>query len=115
MDSAALRERLKQLPAKLTEAAVPALRSVAELTLSASQADCPKLTGELAASGVVEPVPGGFAVSFKAPHALIVHERTDVAHTTGRAKYLETNYLEQLPKLPTKLLQAAEEAIAELR
>jgi len=115
LDSAALRERLKQLPAKVAEKAVPALRSVAELTLSASQADCPKLTGELAASGVVEPVPGGFAVVFKAPHALIVHERTDLAHTTGRAKFLETNYLEQLPQLPTKLLQAAEDAIAELR
>lgn len=51
---------------------------------------CPVDSGELRASVYVAPKSGGgVEVGFKAPHAVQVHERTDVDHDDGEAKFLE--------------------------
>ena len=51
---------------------------------------CPVDKGELRASVFVAPKQGGgVEVGFKAPHAVQVHERTDLHHEDGEAKFLE--------------------------
>jgi hypothetical protein len=51
---------------------------------------CPVDKGDLRASVFVEPAAGGgVRVGFKAPHAALVHERTDVHHDEGEPKFLE--------------------------
>ena len=51
---------------------------------------CPVDTGALRESVFVKPAPGhGVEVGFSAPHAAYVHERTDLHHDEGEAKFLE--------------------------
>jgi hypothetical protein len=51
---------------------------------------CPVDSGELRASVFVKPTAGhGVEVGFSAPHAAYVHERTDLHHDEGEAKFLE--------------------------
>ena len=51
---------------------------------------CPVDTGELRASVFVRPTPaGGVVVGFSSEHAIFVHERTDLSHAEGEAKFLE--------------------------
>jgi hypothetical protein len=50
---------------------------------------CPVETGELQESVFLKPTTDGAEVGFSAPHALYVHERIDVEHADGEAKFLE--------------------------
>ena len=65
------------------------VKSAAEALLQRTLPHTPKLSGELRASGTVEGEGLEAKVAFTAPHAIPVHERTDVRHTTGEAKFLE--------------------------
>lgn len=57
------------------------------------QADAQKLvpidTGRLKASAKTQVENSEVTVSFNTPYALVVHERLDVYHPVGQAKYLE--------------------------
>jgi hypothetical protein len=50
---------------------------------------CPVQTGELRESVFIQPTQDGAEVGFSAPHALYVHERLDLEHDEGEAKFLE--------------------------
>lgn len=69
-----------------------------EIIMTLAKERTPVDTGSLRSSGVVFPIKlirrsiiskGGFGGS-AAPYAAIVHERLDVRHTVGRAKYYES-------------------------
>ena len=76
---------------RATSAAVfnEALRIFAE-----SQREVPVDTGNLRASGFIVPTSTrglkfGVVIGYNTHYALAVHERTEVRHTVGKAKYLE--------------------------
>lgn len=93
---AALIARLTALSARVREAAAAAMYQDAEETMTISKGLVPVDTGTLRASGFVEPPEitadniivrmgyGGAASDY----ALKVHERTDISHKVGQAKYL---------------------------
>ena len=74
------------------EAVAEAVSEEAQRVFEESQGEVPVDTGDLRASGHLEvEVDGSFvqaAISYDAPHAAAVHERTWVRHTNGKAKYL---------------------------
>lgn len=77
---------------------------MAEKVLYASQDLCPVRTGELRDSGHLEETPNGVAVVYDAPHALTIHERLDLPHPTGQAKFLEQPTLEAAPEFFQKAM-----------
>lgn len=85
-------EQAREAPAKVDFA-----RQAGEL-LAAAQANCPVDTGELVASGRVDMGPNGPEVVFDAPHAAAVHERLDLVHQSGHAKFLERAILDNREK-----------------
>jgi hypothetical protein len=107
-------ESLKTAEAKRRAAAVVAIEQFANHVLGEAQALAPVDTGFLKASGYVAPVgdpgegggPLSFTIGFNAHYALIVHERLDVHHPQGQAKFLETAMRVNAPKL-VNFVQAA--------
>lgn len=58
-------------------------------------------TGDLRDSGQVVPEgDGSYAVEFTAPHAIYVHERTELHHAHGQAKFLEQAVAEVSAEAP---------------
>jgi hypothetical protein len=82
-------------------AAPEGLELAAEKLLAESRQRVPVATGELKDSGKVVMQDGAASVVYDAPHALSVHERLDVRHPDGQAKYLE----EPMNQFGDKLLQ----------
>ena len=74
---------------KLVRQAREASEAGAEALLSASQANVPVDTGRLRDSGTVVSDSSGAAAGYTADYAVYVHERTWVAHPSGKAKFLE--------------------------
>lgn len=65
---------------------------------------CPVDTGELRASVFVRPTAaGGVTVGFSSPHAVYVHERTDLRHDEGEAKFLEKAAGAEAPVLASRV------------
>lgn len=66
------------------------LRALADAELELSNSKVPTDTGELKRSGRVTEAGGDkLSVVYDAAHAAIVHERMDLAHDDGQAKFLE--------------------------
>jgi hypothetical protein len=65
------------------------LEEIAFRILKKAKEKTPVDTGFLRSSGQVEEIDGGFRVAFKAKYALPVHERTEVSHANGEAKFLK--------------------------
>lgn len=65
----------------------------------------PIQTGALRQSVVVVPSGSTVAVGFTAPYAAEVHERTDVAHDEGEAKFLEHAMNEAAATMATLVAQ----------
>lgn len=65
------------------------LEDFANKLLRDANRDAPKDTGTLRGSGFVQMDQGRAIVAYGAWYAAIVHERLDVRHTVGRAKWLE--------------------------
>lgn len=65
------------------------VQSAAEMLLQRTLPNTPKRSGELRGSGRVAGAGLEASVAFTAPHAIAVHERTDVRHAVGQAKFLE--------------------------
>lgn len=86
----------------------------AQETLALARQNCPVATGELLESGTVENYPDGSEVAFKAPHAIYVHERLDVAHTNGGPKFLERAFLEVSAGVSQRLRAKLEDELGNL-
>lgn len=96
---------------KLKGAVMSTFREEGEQTMTESKLETPVETGALRASGHVDgPHDEGSAVWIElayggaaAGYALIVHERTDVHHPVGKAKYLEDPAMRMADRLPRSL------------
>jgi len=124
--------------AKWGDAAIPALGVAlyeeAENTMTQAKRYTPVDTGNLKASGFVEPPwfshsaitvnlgfggpagtgnHGGQTNERTVGYAVYVHENLTARHKTGRAKFLETAVVERIPELPQSLARRARRALAE--
>ena len=96
-------DRLRQAKGQARKAAGRGLLKFANHVIGESQALTPVDTGALAASGTVgELEEAGERMSVTIGHnttyAAAVHERLDVHHPQGQAKYLETAVRNNIPK-----------------
>lgn len=94
-----------QIPAMNKGTATRAGKRFADAVLKESNRLVPKDTRFLEGSGYVDgPFTSGdtvyYKVSYSAEYALVVHERMDVHHPNGQAKYLETAMANQEGELP---------------
>jgi hypothetical protein len=92
-------EQLQQALASGNEVAQQALDASllkqGNIILTDARLHCPVDTGALRASGTVRREEGDVLVGFggpSAPYALYVHERTDLHHPEGEAKFLENAF-----------------------
>ncbi len=119
----ALLRKTRALPRIVRQAAIEAQRDEAEAVMERSKAEfVPIDSGALRDTGRVEEVEGtadGFWVSMaygseEVDYALPVHERLDVHHPHGQAKYLEVPALEAAAGMPERLAARVRAAIARL-
>lgn len=54
-----------------------------------SQKECPVATGRLRASAYTKPTDDGAKVGYGTGYSVYVHERVDIPHKVGKAKFLE--------------------------
>jgi hypothetical protein len=86
---------LRPILAGVEAAAQAGLSKAGKETLTRAKELAPKRTGRLRRSGRAVEDDLSVTVKFTAPHAWLVHERTENAHPNGgQAKYLETAALE---------------------
>lgn len=80
-----------ELAATQRAAIVAGLRHAAEETRTYAQALTPKDRGHLRASAEVSVDPAALeaAISYNVPYAVFVHERLELNHPVGEAKFLE--------------------------
>lgn len=80
------------LSAAVRRAAVAGLRHAAEETRTYAVNITPKDRGHLRESAEVSVDAGNLeaAISYNTPYAVYVHERTELNHKVGQAKFLET-------------------------
>lgn len=89
-----------------------ALLAYGQALIERAAAEAPRDTGELAASAYAElTAPGIVTVGFRAPHAAAVHERLDVPHASGGAKFLERPLVETQGEVREALVGVLKEAI----
>ena len=98
---------LAQRPVVVGQAAIE--RS-AEDILRLANLEVPVATGELRDSGHVETRGGRSRVVYDAPHAIVVHQRLDVRHVRGRAKWLELTFLEEQRNVAGRVTDAVRKA-----
>lgn len=103
---AALRRKLKKLEKQVPDALVKALFEEAMGIFTESQEQVPVDTGRLQDSGVVGRLQNqlGVVVAYGTNYALPVHERTEVPHLTGKAKYLEDPFNEAQKGMQRRLI-----------
>lgn len=87
--SDALARAIEEQVRDLRESTRLALVIEAAVIAGDAAARCPVQTGALQRSVRVVPSDDGAAVAFLAPYAVEVHERIDVVHPNGEAKFLE--------------------------
>lgn len=85
---------LKAAIENMVEAARAGLKDAGDDLLQRSQALVPTDSGGLRSSGSVKASGETVSVEYSAPYAVIVHERTDVRHDDGQAKFLEQPFLD---------------------
>jgi hypothetical protein len=109
----AVKKRLKRLATTVPTAAEHALEDLARDLLRAAADAAPRDTGALADSGYTRTVaPGIVRLGFTAPHAAAVHERLDLHHATGHAKFLERAITEGKPEAIERIADAARAELA---
>lgn len=82
--------RLEKLLEKQERAVTAALMDRAVAVMDKAVALAPKQTGELQKSAYISiRGPGHIEMGFGADHAVEVHERVEVVHANGQAKFLE--------------------------
>jgi hypothetical protein len=99
----------------LGRAVSAALGEEGEKTMTESKQECPVDTGELRASGHVDgPHDEGGVITLElnyggaaAPYAIYVHERMDVHHPVGKAKFLEDPAMRMSERLPAAIAARA--------
>ena len=103
---------LAQYATRLSFAMDAAVLESAETVKETSQALCPVATGALRESAVtaaeVQSDVVTAAVGYTASYALAVHEKTEIRHTNGQAKFLEDAVKQYEPKYLFDLGKAAE-------
>lgn len=105
--AAELLAKLERLRVDAPKAASAGGMAWAQRVMARSQALVPIDTGELKASGYVRLGPGGkVEIGYSAPYALAVHERLNVRHRQGQAKYLEAAVDAERPSLKFTLIGA---------
>jgi len=98
--------------AQRVEAAQPALsRHGAERVKEVAQANCPYQSGRLHDSARIEEDARGCTVVFDAPYAWAVHERTEVRHPNGKAKFLEDAVREVSREIVGDVAEALEDVL----
>ena len=84
---------LSRYASRMSSAMDAAVLQSAEIVKDESQASCPVATGALRDSAVTASESAddviNAAVGYTASYALYVHERLDVTHVNGEAKFLE--------------------------
>ena len=90
---------LLRFKARMIEGAGRANRAAGERILTRAQQLVPVDTGHLRDSGYVRESNDSVEVGFDADYALHVHERTDIFHQNGQAKFLETAVNELAPTI----------------
>lgn len=98
---------------KLKAGLMAGLRQEGEKAMTEAKQETPVDTGVLRASGIVDgPHNDGGSVWLElgfggaaSSYALIVHERTDVHHPVGKAKYLEDPAMRMADRLPGTLVR----------
>jgi hypothetical protein len=117
---AAAQAGLESVPAKINEGFKMALRGWAEDVLARSQQLVPINTGRLKSTGQVNgpemkngvlEVHIGYGDRRSAFYAAIVHERLDVRHPHGQAKFLEIPLNENLKTLDAALTRVIETSL----
>lgn len=93
-----------------------AVDQYANRVVGKAQKLAPKLTGALAGSGIAEKAQFNghdirATVGFNTNYAAAVHERLDVHHENGQAKFLETPMRTEAPKLPPFVEKAMRSAL----
>jgi len=114
-----LQRALEKLGKRALSEAGKALYAEAELIMTESKEQCPVDTGTLRGTGHVEqPKAEGRQVWVEmgyggpaAPYAVYVHERTELRHKVGKAKYLEDPVKAAAPKLPMRLARRLKNVI----
>jgi hypothetical protein len=81
--------------ADLEKAQPDALAKAAEVIRANAVANTPYETGRLAGSAAVTVDGDEATISYDGPYARYQHERLDLRHETGRAKYLELAVIEE--------------------
>ena len=92
-DATEFLQRMRILEGQVAGASRDALFEAGEFVLAEAQKLCPVDTGALIASATGDDShlgKGEYEIGFNTPYAAAVHERTEVAHPQGQAKYLET-------------------------
>lgn len=85
-------------------------RAAADLLQRANES-VPMETGALRASGQVRTFRGGAEVVYTAPYAMVVHQRLDVHHAHGRAKWLELATIDAKPGILRAVAEAVGKAL----
>ena len=106
---------MKAYKGKLKLAVSRAMRQEGETTMTEAKSETPVETGALRASGLVDgPHTEGDVIILElgfggsaSDYALIVHERMDVHHPVGKAKYLEDPCMRMADRLPNAIARAA--------
>lgn len=83
---------LKKIAGGVASAILPALTTEAELIMTDAKKNTPVDTGALRSSGLVTAKSNAVELSFggaASSYAAIVHERLDLHHPVGEAKFLE--------------------------
>lgn len=102
---------LKALVALVPQVVGDALEAESEIEMTEAKRRTPWDTGNLRASGHVQPAKvGGGEVKVTmgfggpaAPYALFVHEDTEVLHKHGEAKFLESTLRESAPYMAERI------------
>lgn len=91
--------------AAVREGGADGLKDAAELVFEASQRAVPEATGALKRSGKITRGEDGleavitYGEGLPDNRAVVVHERLEVRHPTGSAKYLENPTIESAPQV----------------
>lgn len=95
-------ENLKVLEAHVKGASAKGLIESGEHILGQGQEACPVETGNLKGSATLDDSKadqGEVTIGFNTDYAAAVHERDDVAHDQGEAKFLENAIKRELPRV----------------
>jgi hypothetical protein len=98
---------------RIEEAVEEAGLKIAKQIFERSQEFVPEDTGRLKRSGEIKKEGNKFIVKYTADYAIYVHERVELHHDDGRAKFLEDAVKVEIDDADSLLQRVVEEAIAD--